>query len=56
MWDYCLCTHDSDGDGMTNGEELGDPNCVWSLGDLPEFLEAPSHPGYLNYGLGHYGI
>ncbi len=28
MWAY-LCTLDSDGDGMTNGAELGDPNCLF---------------------------
>jgi len=30
-----LCAKDSDGDGMTNGEELGDPNCVWTQGAVP---------------------
>jgi len=24
-----LCHYDSDGDGLTNGEELGDPCCTW---------------------------
>ncbi len=24
---------DSDGDGLTNGEELGDPEGLWSIGD-----------------------
>lgn len=28
-----LCPFDSDGDGWTNGEELGDPNCTWKAGD-----------------------
>lgn len=28
-----LCPLDSDRDGWTNGEELGDPNCVWKSGD-----------------------
>lgn len=28
-----LCAFDSDRDGWTNGQELGDPNCVWKLGD-----------------------
>jgi hypothetical protein len=28
-----LCPLDSDRDGWTNGEELGDPNCVWKPGD-----------------------
>ena len=27
-----LCPIDSDGDGRTNGEELGDVNCVWQSG------------------------
>jgi len=28
-----LCPLDSDGDGWTNGKELGDPDCVWKSGD-----------------------
>lgn len=28
-----LCGFDSDGDGYDNGEELGDPDCVWTVGD-----------------------
>lgn len=28
-----LCPLDSDRDGWTNGEELGDPDCVWKMGD-----------------------
>ena len=27
------CDMDSDGDGFTNGEELGDPDCVWTESD-----------------------
>lgn len=27
-----LCPLDSDGDGSTNGQELGDPNCTWVKG------------------------
>lgn len=27
-----LCPLDSDGDGATNGQELGDPNCMWVKG------------------------
>jgi hypothetical protein len=30
QWTASLCAQDSDGDGLTNGEELGDPNCVWT--------------------------
>lgn len=47
-WTKELCETDSDGDGLTNGEELGDPCCVWSFEDLPlpGFAEhEPSHPG-----------
>lgn len=28
-----LCPLDSDGDGWTNGKELGDPDCTWTSGD-----------------------
>ncbi len=28
-----LCDRDSDSDSFTNGEELGDPNCMWTIGD-----------------------
>ena len=31
-WTEALCRQDSDGDGLTNGEELGDPHCVWRPG------------------------
>ncbi|KAJ0397157.1 hypothetical protein ATCC90586_007253 [Pythium insidiosum] len=31
-WTKALCEADSDGDGQTNGQELGDPCCVWSIG------------------------
>lgn len=36
---------DSDGDGRSNGEELGDPDCVWNEGDDAEIIEGLSHPG-----------
>ena len=32
MWTEDLCKEDSDGDGKTNGEELGDANCTWTEG------------------------
>lgn len=42
-------------DGKTNGEELGDPNCVWKQGDAPAG-DATGHPGKTgqrtNEGLG----
>ncbi|CAD7936182.1 unnamed protein product [Amoebophrya sp. A120] len=31
-WTDELCRKDSDGDGMTNGLELGDPCCKWTVG------------------------
>lgn len=38
-----LCLKDSDGDGATNGVELGDPDCAWRPGDAdPEgYLSKP---------------
>lgn len=32
-WTKELCMMDSDGDGQTNGHELGDPCCQWKVGD-----------------------
>ena len=31
-------------DGKTNGQELGDPDCVWKQGDAPAG-DATGHPG-----------
>ena len=40
---------DSDGDGITNGMELGDPDCVWAVGaEPPEFEGEITHPGVPN--------
>ncbi|ELU02341.1 hypothetical protein CAPTEDRAFT_106799, partial [Capitella teleta] len=44
-WSDCICKRDSDGDGKTNGEELGDPDCVWKEGDTPKHKFGLSHPG-----------
>ena len=39
-----ICPLDSDGDGLSNGIELGDPDCQWRPGDrLPN--GGTSHPG-----------
>jgi dopamine beta-monooxygenase len=45
MWTAALCAKDSDGDGATNGVELGDPTCVWTVGADPTG-SATGHPGY----------
>ena len=36
---------DSDGDGRTNGEELGDPTCEWQKSSPTPLLPVVSHPG-----------
>jgi cysteine-rich repeat protein len=42
-WWPDIYDEDSDGDGLTNGEELGDPTGSWRIGDpMPPVL---SHPG-----------
>ena len=43
-WTEALCRKDSDGDGLSNGEELGDPECTWSTGETPQF-SIVTHPG-----------
>ncbi|KAL3870623.1 hypothetical protein ACJMK2_038671 [Sinanodonta woodiana] len=45
QWTKALCNLDSDGDGKTNGQELGDPNCVWSPGQSPLKSVGLTHPG-----------
>ncbi len=46
-WTADLCTADSDGDGLTNGFELGDPCCLWASHgrDQPAYVDDISHPG-----------
>ncbi|XP_033732124.1 dopamine beta-hydroxylase-like [Pecten maximus] len=44
-WTKSFCMMDSDGDGKTNGEELGDPDCVWTKGSTPAVTVGISHPG-----------
>lgn len=43
VWTKELCEKDSDGDGYTNGEELGDPYCTWP--QTPAFDAYITHPG-----------
>ena len=45
-WSAALCAKDSDGDGRTNGEELGDPGCLWQQGQTPTRSHNITHPGY----------
>lgn len=45
QWTPALCNADSDGDGITNGQEMGDPDCVWTVGAVPSCTENVSHPG-----------
>jgi len=40
-----VCRLDSDGDGRTNGAELGDPDCRWKPGVAPPRSNRLSHPG-----------
>lgn len=45
-WTKELCQEDSDGDGLTNGQELGDPCCQWAPGkDDVLRKDGLSHPG-----------
>ncbi|GMF22210.1 unnamed protein product [Phytophthora fragariaefolia] len=43
-WSLDLCQADTDGDGQTNGQELGDPCCEWAIGDTPRWTSGVSHP------------
>mmetsp|Transcript_45010 Transcript_45010/g.108852 ORF Transcript_45010/g.108852 Transcript_45010/m.108852 type:complete len:782 (-) Transcript_45010:681-3026(-) len=44
-WTVELCQKDSDCDGFSNGQELGDPDCIWQEGDIPQFDVGITHPG-----------
>ena len=41
---------DSDGDGRSNGQELGDPDCIWeaSTDEDPPLFPSVSHPGIVD--------
>jgi hypothetical protein len=45
-WTNALCNMDSDGDGVSNGVELGDPDCVWGKGDTPKYSNNITHPAF----------
>ncbi|XP_063420677.1 DBH-like monooxygenase protein 1 [Mytilus trossulus] len=44
-WTPDFCNMDSDNDGLSNGVELGDPDCIWTPGQQPKRTENISHPG-----------
>ncbi|TMW59484.1 hypothetical protein Poli38472_004553 [Pythium oligandrum] len=48
QWTTEFCQTDSDGDGATNGEELGDPCCQWTQGTRLQASSAVTHPGVAN--------
>ncbi len=45
-WNAAICNADSDGDGQTNGQELGDPECIWTGGAAARTtdISAPGNP------------
>ncbi|KAL3662951.1 hypothetical protein V7S43_011897 [Phytophthora oleae] len=45
-WTKELCEADTDGDGQTNGQELGDPCCEWDMDTNPvvQWTTGVSHP------------
>ena len=43
VWNAVLCQQDSDGDTFSNGTELGDPTCEWSVNQPAR--QRLSHPG-----------
>jgi hypothetical protein len=46
LWSLDKCLADSDGDGWSNGDEMGDPCCVWQYGEEPPVhvgISSPSH-------------
>lgn len=45
-WTSALCRADTDADGFSNGMELGDPNCTWTVGAMPARTTQISHPAY----------
>lgn len=46
-WTKGLCEKDSDGDGVSNGMELGDPECVWQYD--PQNPQTPSRTDYITF-------
>jgi hypothetical protein len=46
VWGPALAALDADGDGYTNGEELGDPTGAWRPGNANPTLLVATLPGY----------
>ncbi|XP_059153368.1 temptin-like [Physella acuta] len=45
QWTVKLCNLDSDQDGKSNGEELGDPTCAWTPSNGFKVSAPTGHPG-----------
>ena len=43
-WNKEVCQADVDGDGQTNGFEMGDPCCTWYIGQSPMYTTGLSDP------------
>eukprot|EP00444_Apocalathium_aciculiferum_P072838 CAMPEP_0183558172 /NCGR_PEP_ID=MMETSP0371-20130417/87768_1 /TAXON_ID=268820 /ORGANISM="Peridinium aciculiferum, Strain PAER-2" /LENGTH=175 /DNA_ID=CAMNT_0025765467 /DNA_START=36 /DNA_END=563 /DNA_ORIENTATION=+ len=50
-WTPEFCRQDSDGDGRSNGEELGDPDCVWKSAKKGKSVPPARSTGITNPGL-----
>jgi len=50
MWDTALAMGDADGDGYTNGQELGDPEGTWRAGmATPMTCDCATRPGFATF-------
>ena len=43
-WTKAFCQADADGDGQSNGFEMGDPCCIWTVGQKPMITTGLSDP------------
>ena len=56
QWTPELCQLDSDGDGRSNGMELGDPECTWKRGENVDDDDGMSAASFYKGVLTHPGI